>query len=35
MQTQPTGGMVSLPTGAGKTLVAAEAVIRYLKTFGA
>ncbi|TYB96299.1 ATP-dependent helicase, partial [Micromonospora sp. WP24] len=35
MQTQPDRGMVSLPTGAGKTRVAAEAVIRYLKTFGA
>ena len=34
MQTQPERGMVSLPTGAGKTRVAAEAVIRYLKSFG-
>ncbi|SCG69954.1 DEAD/DEAH box helicase [Micromonospora inositola] len=35
MQKQPMRGMLSLPTGAGKTRVAAEAVIRYLKTFGA
>ncbi|MGA4684072.1 DEAD/DEAH box helicase [Micromonospora sp. AB353] len=35
MQAQPMRGMLSLPTGAGKTRVAAEAVIRYLKTFGA
>jgi superfamily II DNA or RNA helicase len=31
-QPQPHRGMVSLPTGAGKTRVAAEAVIRHLKT---
>jgi superfamily II DNA or RNA helicase len=34
MQAKPGRAMLSLPTGAGKTRIAAEAVIQYLKRFG-
>ncbi|WP_250032193.1 DEAD/DEAH box helicase [Paractinoplanes maris] len=34
MQERPGRAMLSLPTGAGKTRIAAEAVIQYLKRFG-
>ncbi|MFG3601603.1 DEAD/DEAH box helicase [Micromonospora chersina] len=35
MQDTPGRAMLSLPTGAGKTRIAVEAVIRYLKEYGA
>ncbi|MER7457505.1 DEAD/DEAH box helicase family protein [Micromonospora sp. NPDC126480] len=34
MQERPERAMLSLPTGAGKTRIAVEAVIRYLKEYG-